>query len=68
MLINWRNIENLLNKKYKKVASADGRSAYPPLPMFKHLLLQRWNNLSDPLKRLHLIYPVYGILHIKSIT
>ena len=48
MLINWRNIENLLNKKYKKVASADGRPAYPALPMFKLLLLQRWNNLSDP--------------------
>lgn len=48
MLINWKNIESLLNKKYKKVASADGRPAYPALPMFKLLLLQRWNGLSDP--------------------
>jgi len=46
--IDWKNIESLLNKKYKKVESADGRPAYPPLPMFKLLLLQRWNNLSDP--------------------
>ncbi len=35
-------------QKYKKQASADGRPAYPALPMFKLLLLQRWYNLSDP--------------------
>ncbi len=28
--------------------SADGRPAYPALPMFKLLLLQRWYGLSDP--------------------
>jgi len=48
MLINWENIEKLINKKYKKVASADGRPAYPGLLMFKLLLLQRWHGLSDP--------------------
>ena len=48
LLIDWKKIERLLNKKYKKVESADGRPAYPALPMFKLLLLQRWNNLSDP--------------------
>jgi IS5 family transposase len=48
VLIDWKKIERLLNKKYKKVESADGRPAYPVLPMFKVLLLQRWNNLSDP--------------------
>jgi len=48
MLINWENIEKLINMKYKKVASADGRPAYPGLPMFKLLLLQRWHGLSDP--------------------
>jgi IS5 family transposase len=46
--IEWKNIENILKKKYKKRASADGRPAYPPLPMFKLLLLQRWYGLSDP--------------------
>jgi IS5 family transposase len=71
MLIDWKNIESLLNKKYKKVASADGRPAYPPLPMFKLLLLQRWNGLSDPqaeaaLKDRISVYPVYRIFHIKS--
>ena len=47
-LIDWRPIERLLKQKYKKQASADGRPAYPALPMFKLLLLQRWYNLSDP--------------------
>ena len=47
-LINWKPIEKVLRQKYKKTASADGRPAYPALPMFRLLLLQRWYNLSDP--------------------
>ncbi len=47
-LIDWKPIEKILRKKYRKTASADGRPAYPPLPMFKLLLLQRWHGLSDP--------------------
>ncbi len=47
-LIDWKPIEKLLKQKYKKQASADGRPAYPALPMFKLLLLQRWYSLSDP--------------------
>jgi IS5 family transposase len=47
-IIDWKNIEKVLKKKYTKKASADGRPAYPPLPMFKLLLLQRWYGLSDP--------------------
>jgi IS5 family transposase len=46
--INFREIEKLLKKHYTKRSSADGRPAYPPLPMFKLLLLQRWYGLSDP--------------------
>jgi len=46
-LIEWRHIEEAL-KNYRKTASADGRPAYPALPMFRLLLLQRWYNLSDP--------------------
>jgi transposase, IS5 family len=48
LLIDWKPIEKILKKKYRKGASADGRPAYPPLPMFKLLLLQRWYGLSDP--------------------
>jgi IS5 family transposase len=47
-IIDWKDIEKALRKKYTKKASADGRPAYPPLPMFKLLLLQRWYGLSDP--------------------
>lgn len=47
-LIDWKNIEKVLNKKYKKGPSADGRPPYPALPMFKLMLLQRWYGLSDP--------------------
>lgn len=48
VLIDWASIEKVLRKKYRKTASADGRPAYPALPMFKLLLLQRWYGLSDP--------------------
>ena len=47
-MVDWSPIEKILNRNYKKKASADGRPAYPALPLFKMLLLQRWYNLSDP--------------------
>ena len=47
-LMDWKRISTLLNRKYTKTASADGRPAYPSLPVLKPLLLQRWYGLSDP--------------------
>jgi len=47
-IIDFKSVDRILTKKYKKTKSADGRPAYPALPMFKLLLLQRWYNLSDP--------------------
>lgn len=47
-LIEWKTIEKVLRRKYRKTASADGRPACPALSMFKLLLLQRWYGLSDP--------------------
>jgi IS5 family transposase len=47
-LIDWNTIERVLGKHYRKTASADGRPAYPALPMFKLLLLQKCYGLSDP--------------------
>ena len=35
-------------KKYKWTKNAVGNSAYPPLQMFKILLVLRWEKLSDP--------------------
>ncbi len=47
-MIDWRPIEKILSRNYKKKTSLDGRPAYPALPLFKMLLLHRWYNLSDP--------------------
>lgn len=44
-LINWSRIENLLNDIHTKV---QGEKAWPPLMMYKALLLQSWYGLGDP--------------------
>jgi IS5 family transposase len=44
-LVDWSRFEVLLDGLH---ASARGEAAYPPLVMFKVLLLQRWYGLSDP--------------------
>ena len=46
-IIDWKPLEKVLRNKLKRVANAVGNPAYPPLLMFKILLLQRWYNLSD---------------------
>ena len=47
-IIDWQPIKAFLCKKIRRKADAVGNPAYPPLAMFKILLLQRWYNLSDP--------------------
>jgi IS5 family transposase len=44
-LVDWSPIERLLDGIH---SAARGEPAYPPLMMFKVLLLQRWHGLSDP--------------------
>lgn len=44
-LIDWERIEGMLSCIY---ASKKGEQAWPPLLMFKAMLLQSWYNLSDP--------------------
>lgn len=44
-LIDWGPFEAALSEIY---ASRRGEPSYPPLAMFKVLLLQRWYQLSDP--------------------
>lgn len=44
-LLDWASLEALLKDVY---ASATGRPSYPPLVLFKVLLLQGWYGLSDP--------------------
>ena len=48
-VIDWSRIENLLMKYYKVGTSNEGADAYPPLMLFKCLLLQKWFRIpSDP--------------------
>ena len=47
-IIDWSRIDKVLKSKYKKNKNAVGNPAYPALQMFKILLVQRWENLSDP--------------------
>ena len=44
-MINWSQIEVLLSNIHNK---SRGEKAWPPLMMFKALLLQSWYGLSDP--------------------
>jgi transposase, IS5 family len=44
-LVDWSPLERLLDCIH---ASAKGEASYPPLVMFKALLLQKWYGLSDP--------------------
>lgn len=40
--INWERIEKVLMKHYHIGISSEGADAYPPLMLFKCLLLQKW--------------------------
>ena len=46
-IIDWGRIKRILDKKYKWTKNAAGNPAYPSLPMFKILLIERWEKLSD---------------------
>jgi IS5 family transposase len=47
--IDWKPIDKLLAKFYHTGKSAEGGKAYPPLLLFKCLLLQKWFQIgSDP--------------------
>jgi IS5 family transposase len=44
-LVDWTRFEALLSGIH---TASKGEASYPPLMMFKVLLLQRWHSLSDP--------------------
>lgn len=44
-LVDWTRFDALLSSIH---AAQKGEASYPPLMMFKVLLLQRWHGLSDP--------------------
>ena len=48
-IIDWSKIESILLKYYKIGTSKEGADAFPPLMLFKALLLQKWFRIpSDP--------------------
>ena len=48
-VVNWRNIEALLQEYYEVGTSKEGADAYPPLMLLKCFLLQKWFRVpSDP--------------------
>lgn len=46
-LINWDEIEDIINKDYSRGKSAVGKPSYSGLLLFKMSLLQSWYGLSD---------------------
>ncbi len=46
-IIDWKPIQDLIDKDYKKGKSAVGKPSYDGLLLFKMLLLQTWYGLSD---------------------
>ena len=47
--INWSRVEEILMNHYTVVTSSEGADAYPPLLLFKCLMLQKWFRIhSDP--------------------
>ena len=48
-VVNWRNIEAVLMEHYEVGTSKEGADAYPPLMLWKSMLLQKWFRIpSDP--------------------
>ena len=48
-VVNWRNIEAVLMEHYEVGTSKEGADAYPPLMLWKSMLLQKWFHIpSDP--------------------
>jgi len=47
--VDWNRIENILMSHYTVGTSSEGADAYPPLLLYKCLLLQKWFHIeSDP--------------------
>ena len=47
--INWSRVESILISHYVVGTSSEGADAYPPLLLFKCLMLQKWFHInSDP--------------------
>ena len=56
--IDWNRIEQVLLSHYTVGASGEGADAYPPLMLFKCLLLQKWFRINSDPELENQIHPV----------
>ena len=56
--IDWSRIEAILMNNYTAGSSTEGAKAYPPLLLFKCLLLQKWFRINSDPELENKIYPV----------
>ena len=56
--IDWSRIEAILMNSYSAGTSTEGAKAYPPLLLFKCLLLQKWFRINSDPELENQIYPV----------
>ncbi len=56
--IDWKNIEPVLLSHYVVGTNREGADAYPPLLLFKCLLLQKWFHIDSDPELESQIYPV----------
>jgi len=56
--VDWSKVEEILMNHYTVGTSSEGADAYPPLLLFKCLLLQKWFRIPSDPELENMIYPV----------
>ena len=56
--IDWSRVEEILMNHYTVGTSSEGADAYPPLLLFKCLLLQKWFRINSDPELENMIHPV----------
>ena len=56
--IDWARIDAVLMNNYTVGTSGEGADAYPPLLLFKCLMLQKWFRINSDPELENQIYPV----------
>ena len=56
--INWPRVEEILMNHYSVGTSSEGADAYPPLLLFKCLMLQKWFRIHSDPELENQIYPL----------
>jgi len=56
--INWSRVNSVLMSHYVVGTSSEGADAYPPLLLYKCMLLQKWFRINSDPELENQIYPV----------